>query len=155
MSRTHYTPEQRTQALALYVEHGPAETERHTGIPRRTIATWARRAGLKTDAPSKTAKATAAAAMKWAQRRVVLADKLGQVSEQLAGAAQAAVAKGDGRNAQAFMTAAAIGVDKAELLTGRATSRSVTLSDASSRAAELAQVRDELKERRDQKEETG
>lgn len=34
---TEYTPDQRKEALALYVEVGPAEAERQTGIPKKTM----------------------------------------------------------------------------------------------------------------------
>jgi transposase-like protein len=147
-----YTDQQRDQALAAYIEHGACEAARRTGIPQVTISTWARRGGVQSSAPAKIEAAVKAGAMKWAQRRVTLADKLGQVSEVLADAAQKAADAGDGRNAQALMTGAAIGVDKAELLTGRATSRSVTYTDPVARAKELADVRDELEERRQQRE---
>jgi transposase-like protein len=52
-----YTDEERTKALDLYLEHGPAEAGRRTGISARTIATWARRAGLKSESAAKTAVA--------------------------------------------------------------------------------------------------
>lgn len=149
MAERKYTDTQRDDALALYVEHGACEAARRTGIPQKTISSWAARAGVQSDAPAKTADATAAAAMKWAQRRVDLADELGRVSAVLAAAAEAAAQRDDGRSAQAFMTGAAIGVDKAELLTGRATSRAAVLSDAAGRAAEAAGVRDEIAERRE------
>ena len=35
-----YTPDQKTEAVDLADEHGPAEASRQTGIPRRTITSW-------------------------------------------------------------------------------------------------------------------
>jgi hypothetical protein len=46
----------------VYRTDGPHEASRQTGIPQRTISTWARRAGLKSDATQKTTSATQAAA---------------------------------------------------------------------------------------------
>jgi len=41
-----YTDEQRTEALALYVEHGTAEAARLFGVSPRTIRRWANEEGL-------------------------------------------------------------------------------------------------------------
>lgn len=74
--RTTYTPEQRATALEHYTEHGPAEAERRTGIPRRTISSWARRAGVQSEAPAKTKAAVEAAAVTLEQRKQELAGRL-------------------------------------------------------------------------------
>lgn len=74
--RTTYTDEQKTAALAVYVEHGPAEAERQTSIPRRTISSWARRTGVQTEAPEKTKAAVEAAALTIEQRKQALAGRL-------------------------------------------------------------------------------
>lgn len=74
--RTAYTEEQKTQALQLYVEHGPAEAERQTAIPRRTISSWARRTGTQPAAPGKMAEAIAASALTLEQRKQALAGRL-------------------------------------------------------------------------------
>lgn len=85
--RPKYTDAQRAQALDLYVEHGPAEAERRTGIPRKTIASWARRAGVQSDAPAKTAAATEAAKLTLEQRKTAMADRVldeaGRLLDQL------------------------------------------------------------------------
>lgn len=54
MARIRHTPEQQTAALAIYVTDGPAEAGRQTGIDKHTIASWARRQGLQTNAPANT-----------------------------------------------------------------------------------------------------
>ena len=60
---TTYADEDKQAALALYQEVGLAEAWRQTGIPKPTIASWARRAGLPhTDAAAKTRAATDASA---------------------------------------------------------------------------------------------
>lgn len=62
MTRT-YSEDEKAAALTLYASHGLAEAWRQTGIPKPTIASWARRAGLPhTDAAAKTREATEAAA---------------------------------------------------------------------------------------------
>lgn len=61
MSRI-YTPEEKAEALVLYASDGLAHAWRTMGIPKPTIASWARRAGFPhTDASAKTAAATEAA----------------------------------------------------------------------------------------------
>ena len=63
MTATTYSPERKAEALLLYMNVGLAEAWRQTGIPKPTISSWARRAGLPhTNAATKTAEATAAAA---------------------------------------------------------------------------------------------
>lgn len=71
-----YTDATRRAALDLYVEHGPRETERRTGIPHRTISRWAADAGLSTDVTSKTAAATEQAQLSVARRKLDLAGAL-------------------------------------------------------------------------------
>lgn len=124
-----YTPEQRQQAVALYQQVGTAETSRQTGIPTRTILTWASEAGAVAHAGrEKTAEARAASAERvvadWADYRSREAAAAGATANRLrrelvermeAGAA--------GRDVQAMAIAYGIMVDKAELLSGNATSR--------------------------------
>lgn len=74
--RRTYTPEQREEALYLYVQVGPAEAARRTGIPAKTIASWAGRSGMQSDAPEKTEAAVAAASLTIAQRKQALASGL-------------------------------------------------------------------------------
>lgn len=76
MART-YTEDEIAEALRLYGEVGLAESWRQTGIPKPTIASWARRRGLPhTDAAEKTRHATMAAAARADQLRAELRLKL-------------------------------------------------------------------------------
>jgi transposase-like protein len=43
-----YTPEQRAEALALYETHGPSAVTARFGIPKTTVASWAKNAGVRT-----------------------------------------------------------------------------------------------------------
>ena len=74
--QTVYTPAQRRAALDLYVEHGPRDTARRTGIPSRTISRWAAEAGVSTDVTAKTAEATEQASLSVARRKLDLAGQL-------------------------------------------------------------------------------
>lgn len=86
MPRRSYTDDQRAEALALYVEHGPSETARQTGIPKATVAAWARRGSVHTEHTSeKTQAATEqAAANARAKREQLKRDLLDKAVDLLA-----------------------------------------------------------------------
>ncbi len=67
MSRRTYSQQERAAALELYVEHGAPEAARQVGIPKATVASWARRAGLQTGAvgASRARARTEAARARW------------------------------------------------------------------------------------------
>lgn len=48
MGRRAYTPQQKTQALALYETHGPTAVQKQLGIPKNTVMGWARKANVRT-----------------------------------------------------------------------------------------------------------
>jgi transposase-like protein len=64
-----YTAEQHAEALEMYLEHGAPETARRLRIPKATVASWARRAGVHSDAadPSRARARTEAARAVWAE----------------------------------------------------------------------------------------
>lgn len=67
---TVWSDSQRGEALALYVDVGPSEAARRTGIPKSTIHDWAAKEGLSTDAVSEqTIAATIASAERAAAKR--------------------------------------------------------------------------------------
>lgn len=117
-----YTDQQKTEALELYVTHGPTETSRRTGIPKDTVSAWAAKAGLRTNV-SKTANGRAAQRIKWEDRRDGMAHDLGRVAAKAIAWAERAIDSDDGKTAQTAITSAAIAIDKAQLLTGGATNR--------------------------------
>lgn len=47
MAWREYTEEQKAKALRLYVEVGPCEAARRTGIPKASIIRWAKAAGFE------------------------------------------------------------------------------------------------------------
>lgn len=147
VSRARYTDEQKTEALALYVEHGPSEAARQTGIAKGTLASWAHREGLQTSATENLAVATEAALVRLADRKAQLASDLMDDIERLrlqlfapcvekkimtvgTGDGRSKVVVGEARRTQPtfteqrqIMTALAIAVDKVQILTGEATER--------------------------------
>lgn len=129
-----YTDDQRAHALRLYTEHGPTHAAQQTGIATATIFRWVRAADLRP--PGKQTSA-------WAERRAAIADQFGEVAELMLARADAATAS---RDARQYLVAAAIAVDKAQLLSGGPTVRGADSSeDALTRVKNL---RDELAVRR-------
>lgn len=136
MSRTSYTDEQKQQALTAYEAHGPAEAERQTGIPRKTIASWARRTGTQMDAaaPDRLRFASEIAALSAEKKRAriaeVMLDRLAESLDRLGTDAQANAAE-----------SRLIGVlaEKQALLSGGATSR-IEMPEGTDRSARLAAV---------------
>lgn len=60
MAKRQYTDAQRQEALDLYETDGPTAVLRQLGIPKETVTTWAKRAGIRTVRNEKTAAATEA-----------------------------------------------------------------------------------------------
>lgn len=127
-----WTPDQRREALELYVELGPSAASEATGIPKGTIGWWAHREGVRTVGAERTAAATEAAALRWAERRANLADEAGAAAalalEQTVHALQGrtdedTLVLAGARDAKDLALTFAVLVDKAQLLTGEATSR--------------------------------
>lgn len=81
MTRATYTDEQRQQALAIYAEHGPGAAARETGIPKGTIASWARRNQVQTSAPQK--GQVQAAALTIEARKQALASRLLEEADRM------------------------------------------------------------------------
>lgn len=55
-----YTQAQKDAALALYETHGPTAVEKQLGIPKNTVAGWARKAGTRTVRNERTREAVEA-----------------------------------------------------------------------------------------------
>ncbi len=118
-----YTPQQKAHALALYLEHGPAQAGRLTGIPSGTIRQWAKRDGVTVTRGKKAAANVVAATLSWQQRRYRILSVLGDAAEEFIAAGRGAEDAGDRMK---HITAAAIVIDKAQLLDGAATARTET-----------------------------
>lgn len=122
-----YTPAEKSEAVSLYVEHGLAEAHHRSGIPRASLQRWAEAAGhdlaaISGHTAAKTAAAHLAVAQRWQDRRDALKDEFGEVAELALAKCKALLEAGKTAEAQKAIVCAAVGVDKAQLLSGDATS---------------------------------
>ena len=123
-----YTAQQKAEALELYRTDGPTAVEHDLGIPKGTATRWAQAAGVTTVSTENTRVRVEAARVKWEERRVALAHESGSVADLALSVARQNLAAGKARDAQSAATTYAILVDKAQLLTGAATSRTETIT---------------------------
>lgn len=135
MSRNTYTDEQRTEALSLYQDIGTTATSKRLSIPRRTILEWAKAAGLIARADAgKTAAATAANVERvqaaWGDYREREALGAGAAAVKLREGVLTASEAENERLLRARAIAYGIMIDKAELLSGRATQRIETWAES-------------------------
>jgi hypothetical protein len=139
------TAEARERAVRLLHEHRPyREIAEQCGIGLATVSKIAREEAIVSPGAEQTAAAAAATKVKWAERRTVLVDELGDACEEFL---RRALAETDSRRAQKWMTALAIGFDKAQLGSGGVTSRHEQM--AADRARErIGELADELAARR-------
>ena len=136
MPGREYTMDQKAAALAIYVEKGVAEAWRQTGVPKGTIASWARRGKVHTVAPAKTREATEMLMAQTAELRERLRLKLLEKADDLLDRMDAEHVEFKGKDAdeviypiapaaavQNYATSAAILLDKHLLMSGEATGR--------------------------------
>jgi transposase-like protein len=76
MAKRTYTPEQKAEALRLYEKHGAGEAARRMQMPVQTVSSWARRAGIQTDAPAAMTAAIEMAQLSREQKREELKNRL-------------------------------------------------------------------------------
>ena len=67
--RRTYTDQEKAEALKLYETEGPTAVEKQLGIPKATVASWARRNGVHTVRNERTREATEAASLDARARR--------------------------------------------------------------------------------------
>lgn len=155
MPATKTTPEQKAEALAIYAEHGPAEASRRTGIRAGTIAIWAKRAGVTATRRETIVAAVETARLTLAQQRAELAADLlsdarklrasiwspmmafhwGSTSERDHSVVttrtefmEHEIGQPTPNDQKNLLLAAAIAIDKSNLLAGEATSRTEHLN---------------------------
>lgn len=83
MPASRYTAEQRTEALRLYQAQGPTAAGKQLGIPKETIASWARKAGVHTVRSERTRKAVEAKVVDAKLRRANIAERLYGQAEKI------------------------------------------------------------------------
>ena len=100
MPAAKYTPEQRAEALALYETDGPTAVTARFGIPKTTVASWAKNAGVRTVRTETTRAAVEAKVVDGKLRRQNIVHRLyGQaekILDDLEGKQFQTVAKGMG-----------------------------------------------------------
>jgi len=136
-----YTTEQRSEAVALAEEHGPAEASRRTGIPRRTITSW--REPAQADA-----KKTEAAriANTWTDFRAQEALAAGSAANRMRRETLDASTEGNHQLLRARVIAYGIFIDKAEALSGAASERIAVWAE-SEIDRDLREALDQLEDR--------
>jgi transposase-like protein len=136
VAKREYTEEFRTEALALYQQVGASEAARRLHMPAPTLTSWARRAGVQSDAGPTTRAAIEQAKLTNEQRRERIITKLYEQAERLIDrmhepqtdykGQQAREVRFDEAQADAVKNLGAAVkdlLDRAELLSGQATSR--------------------------------
>ena len=151
---TAWTPEEKARAVEVYVESGnlaegarAAMREDGKTPAKGSVRNWAQAAGHDTAAISersaeKTKRATEVAAEVWQERRAHLVDDAGLIAEVALLQTAFFLDAGNPRNAKDAATTFGILVDKAQVLSGDATSIVRTPWDVET-------VRAEAKERAD------
>lgn len=135
----------RSDAVALLRDGvGTREVARRLSVPHPTLSRWAKAAGLEPERDARAREAHAAVRQAWAQRRLDLVDQLGEATVTLL---ERTLTATDGPDARGWATALAILVDKAQLLSGQATSRHEVF-DAERRRQHVLALADELAQRR-------
>lgn len=81
MARRVYTNEEKAEALRIYEAEGPSAAEKQLGIPKATVASWARRAGVHTVRTENVRARVEAAQLDNAERRANLVKRLYGLAE--------------------------------------------------------------------------
>ena len=148
------TPEQRQPFLDQLADGGSATAiAKAAGVTTRTLYRWAKDAGIdvagRHTTPPKTEAANEATRQAWAARRVDLADRIGVAVDKALDACVTALDSGQARNAQSAAITLGTLIDKAQLLSGAATSRTGSTQDPAAlleagraRVAHLRPVKD-------------
>lgn len=118
--RADWPADIRERALALYVEHGPAEASRQTGVPIGTVAAWAHRKGVQSNAPDTLARAREALKLTREVRVAQLAEDLLVIAQERAKRLRQSITADSERE---LATVIGLAIDKSQLLAGAATSR--------------------------------
>jgi len=118
-----YTEAQRTEAVNLALElEDVAEAARRLDISRQLLHQWLQKAGLTVNTANREANIQAAR-MRWEERRQAMTDRLGYLAGRALDALEGNLEADEIRNTKDLATTAAILIDKAQLLSGSATSR--------------------------------
>lgn len=135
-----YPEAAKQEALRLLAEVGPHEASRRTGIPIGTIASWGHRHAVKAPPVASVERMVAGAQVEWARRKVQLGERLGGLAEDIAARIQQRIDVDKVTGVRDLAATMAVVIDRAQLLTGGATSRSEVVERTPESEAELAKV---------------
>ena len=144
--RKPLSPEEREPFLDQLQAPGASATAiaKAAGVSTRTLYRWAKDAGIEVAArhtsPPKTDAANDATRQAWAARKADMADRIGEAAEKALAVCVASLDAGQARNAQSAAITLGTLIDKAQLLSGAATSRAGTVDPAAAVAAGRARV---------------
>jgi hypothetical protein len=130
MPKRTYSTAVKSQALELVDTLGYALASKQTTIPQPTLRAWvSHRAGRgKLYVPPDVPEIDASPDVTWDDSVVSMANRFGRLAGGMLSSAEGFARQGRPREAKEAILAAAIAVDKAELLSGRATKRSESRS---------------------------
>lgn len=83
--RKTYTEQQKREALTLYETHGPSAVEKQLGIPKNTVAGWAKAAGVRTVRNERTREAVEAKVLDGRARRQRIVENQHRITELIQG----------------------------------------------------------------------
>lgn len=138
--KARHSDHKKAEVLALVNVVGQREAARQTGVPLGTIATWVRRAGLRSPETNALPIVPPAAQTSWADRSTRLVDQLGLAAE-LAVARLIELIAADRVNPDTLVKSIAALIANAQLLSGGATARTEQLVERTPELeAEIAKV---------------
>lgn len=145
---TKWPREVKARAIAICGERGAKAASEETGVPPNTLRSWIRRESIAFPlAPRvETVIAEIDGHRPWPLRRDAVVAELAKLCEETVQATFAAVRAGNLREAQAGWVSIGIAIDKLQLLSGEATSRSQSQSLVltANTAREIAELEAEL-----------
>lgn len=140
MQRMRYPEALKQEALRLLAEHGVAEASRQTGIPAGTIASWGSRLGVKAPSVEQIAVLNAATAELWQKRKLAMGERLGAVAEKMLQRIDERINDDRTAGVRDLAASMAVLIDRAQLLTGGATTRAEVVERTPEAEAEVAKV---------------
>lgn len=145
MQRKRYTDDQKAEALHLLAEVGLGESARRTGIPPGTVASWGHRNGVESPPTDTVAALVEQRKESWQIRKIALGERLGRICEKAAQRIEERLDADTIHGIRDLSGSIAILVDRAQLLTGGATSRTETVERTPEAEAEVAQVLEQVR----------
>ena len=127
MSGSRHTTAAKARAVAIYQTQGSAQAAETLGVSKRTILTWAKDAGATSREGAKRTAEASRVQRAWGDFREGEALAAGEAAGTLRGKVLDA---DKSRDAKDWAIAYGIFIDKAELLSGRATSRVETWAES-------------------------